>query len=320
MAAIEEGGPVDILVNNAGNAGRATTMGMEDLARLVDTDPADWEGFIKVNLYGVMYAVRAALPGMIEADWGRIVTVISDTARVGETHMPAYSAAKAGAAGFCRSVAREVGRNNITVNCVALGTMNTQGIDPRGRRGRRAAGEEVRGQAPRAAERHRRAWCTFLASPQAEWITGQTYPGQRRLLVRPLTARLTAPGTIAVMEIAAAPVRSDLMETVDDVRAALAEHDYLADEGLATAIFLAMRLQRPLLLEGEAGVGKTEVAKVLARWTGGELVRLQCYEGIDAVPGRLRVGLLAPAAAPARGRGRAAARWSRTSSTPSGSS
>jgi MoxR-like ATPase len=72
------------------------------------------------------------------------------------------------------------------------------------------------------------------------------------------------------------------METVDDVRAALAEHDYLADEGLATAIFLAIRLQRPLLLEGEAGVGKTEVAKVLARWTGGELLRLQCYEGIDA--------------------------------------
>ena len=57
---------------------------------------------------------------------------------------------------------------------------------------------------------------------------------------------------------------------------------YLADEGLATSIFLALRLQRPLLLEGEAGVGKTEVAKVLARWTGGELVRLQCYEGIDA--------------------------------------
>ncbi len=70
--------------------------------------------------------------------------------------------------------------------------------------------------------------------------------------------------------------------TVDEVRAALADHDYLADEGLATAIFLAMALQRPLLLEGEAGVGKTEVAKVLSRWTGGELVRLQCYEGIDA--------------------------------------
>ena len=71
-------------------------------------------------------------------------------------------------------------------------------------------------------------------------------------------------------------------KTVDDVRDALAAHDYLADEGLATAIFLALTLGRPLLLEGEAGVGKTEVAKVLARWTGGELVRLQCYEGIDA--------------------------------------
>ncbi len=71
-------------------------------------------------------------------------------------------------------------------------------------------------------------------------------------------------------------------DDVDEVRKALADNDYVADEGLATSIFLALRLQRPLLLEGEAGVGKTEVAKVLARWTGGELVRLQCYEGIDA--------------------------------------
>jgi len=68
---------------------------------------------------------------------------------------------------------------------------------------------------------------------------------------------------------------------VAEVAAALADHDYVADVGLATAIFLALRLHRPLLLEGEAGVGKTEVAKVLARWTGGELLRLQCYEGID---------------------------------------
>jgi MoxR-like ATPase len=68
---------------------------------------------------------------------------------------------------------------------------------------------------------------------------------------------------------------------VADVARALAAHDYVADEGLATAIFLALRLGRPLLLEGEAGVGKTEVAKVLARWTGGEFLRLQCYEGID---------------------------------------
>jgi MoxR-like ATPase len=69
--------------------------------------------------------------------------------------------------------------------------------------------------------------------------------------------------------------------SVDALRDALAAHDYLADEGLATAIFLALRLHRPLLLEGEAGVGKTEVAKVLAAWTGGRLLRVQCYEGID---------------------------------------
>ncbi|MDQ1444402.1 MAG: hypothetical protein QOI20_866 [Acidimicrobiaceae bacterium] len=69
--------------------------------------------------------------------------------------------------------------------------------------------------------------------------------------------------------------------TPADVREALAAHDYLADDGLATVVFLALKLRRPLLLEGEAGVGKTEVAKVLSRWTGGELVRLQCYEGID---------------------------------------
>src|SRR4051794_38925724 len=73
-----------------------------------------------------------------------------------------------------------------------------------------------------------------------------------------------------------------MVSTVHEVRDALEQHGYLADEGLATSIYLAMTLRRPLLLEGEAGVGKTEVAKGLSRWTGGELVRLQCYEGIDA--------------------------------------
>jgi MoxR-like ATPase len=71
------------------------------------------------------------------------------------------------------------------------------------------------------------------------------------------------------------------VESVESVSEALAADGYLADEGLATAIFLALSLHRPLFLEGEAGVGKTEVAQVLARWTGAELLRLQCYEGID---------------------------------------
>ena len=67
-----------------------------------------------------------------------------------------------------------------------------------------------------------------------------------------------------------------------ELGAALAEQAYLADRGLATAMFLALSLQRPLLLEGEAGVGKTEAAKALAAVFGVELIRLQCYEGIDA--------------------------------------
>ena len=68
-----------------------------------------------------------------------------------------------------------------------------------------------------------------------------------------------------------------MAEVADGLRA----HDYLPSEGLATAIFLALSLRRPLLLEGEAGVGKTEVAKTLATWLGSRLIRLQCYEGID---------------------------------------
>ncbi len=71
------------------------------------------------------------------------------------------------------------------------------------------------------------------------------------------------------------------VSTVDEVRLGLRDHGYLADEGLATAVFLAIKLQRPLFLEGEAGVGKTEVAKTLSRWGGGEFIRLQCYEGVD---------------------------------------
>ena len=67
-----------------------------------------------------------------------------------------------------------------------------------------------------------------------------------------------------------------------DVAAGLAANGYLADEGLVTAVFLAMSLRRPLFLEGEAGVGKTELAKTIARWQGTELIRLQCYEGIDS--------------------------------------
>ena len=71
------------------------------------------------------------------------------------------------------------------------------------------------------------------------------------------------------------------LNSIDDLQAALREQLYIADRGLATAIYLALRLHRPLFLEGEAGVGKTEVAKVIARLLDTDLIRLQCYEGLD---------------------------------------
>src|SRR3954471_18896240 len=69
--------------------------------------------------------------------------------------------------------------------------------------------------------------------------------------------------------------------SIDDTLKLLAGADYLADRSLATVLFLALRMNRPLFLEGEAGVGKTEIAKVLAETLGRRLIRLQCYEGLD---------------------------------------
>ncbi|MGH9367028.1 MAG: AAA family ATPase [Thermoanaerobaculia bacterium] len=71
------------------------------------------------------------------------------------------------------------------------------------------------------------------------------------------------------------------LSSIDDLQRALSARRYRASRGLATAIFLALKLKRPLFLEGEAGVGKTEVAKVLTDILGAELIRLQCYEGLD---------------------------------------
>ncbi|HVY04978.1 MAG TPA: MoxR family ATPase [Burkholderiales bacterium] len=74
---------------------------------------------------------------------------------------------------------------------------------------------------------------------------------------------------------------SEVPESIDATLALLASGEYVAERSLATAVFLALRMQRPLFLEGEAGVGKTEIAKVLAQVLGRRLIRLQCYEGLD---------------------------------------
>jgi MoxR-like ATPase len=69
--------------------------------------------------------------------------------------------------------------------------------------------------------------------------------------------------------------------SIDETQKLLAAGDYVADRSLATSLFLSLAMQRPLFLEGEAGVGKTEIAKVIAKGLGRELIRLQCYEGLD---------------------------------------
>ena len=75
-----------------------------------------------------------------------------------------------------------------------------------------------------------------------------------------------------------------LPQSIDETLTLLQSGDYVADRALATVIFLALKLGRPILLEGEAGVGKTEIAKVLAKTLGRDLIRLQCYEGSTSPP------------------------------------
>ena len=77
------------------------------------------------------------------------------------------------------------------------------------------------------------------------------------------------------------PVTPGTPEDIDGVQRMLADGGYISDRALATVLFLSLKMGRPLFLEGEAGVGKTEIAKVLAQMLGRELIRLQCYEGLD---------------------------------------
>jgi 3-oxoacyl-[acyl-carrier protein] reductase len=101
-----------ILVNNAGNSGADPSAG--GAAPFWETDPAAWEPFLAVNLYGVLACCRAVIPGMIKAGHGRLITIISDAGRVGEPGLEAHSAAKAGAASLMRALARSLGRYLIT--------------------------------------------------------------------------------------------------------------------------------------------------------------------------------------------------------------
>ena len=170
---VAETGPVDILVNNAGIPPEGFT-----IKSFAESGPEDWDPLLRLNLAAVLYVTRAYLPFMIDQQWGRVLTIVSDAGRKGERKQVVYGAAKAAAMGFSRGLAAEVGRDGVTVNCIALGTMNHGQLSaaierqpeleaklarnyPAGRIGR------VDDSAPLAV---------LLCSDAAEWITGQVYP------------------------------------------------------------------------------------------------------------------------------------------------
>jgi len=153
-------GPVDVLVNNAGIPPGFVPTPFRDLP------VAEWDKFIRLNLYGILYGTKAVVDGMCERGWGRIVTISSDAARVGlPSGIALYGAGKAGAVGFSRHLAMELQGSGVTVNCLTLGLMARDEHDAR--------------RPPRPTTRLGRpddvgAAVCWLASNEAEWVTGQT--------------------------------------------------------------------------------------------------------------------------------------------------
>jgi NAD(P)-dependent dehydrogenase (short-subunit alcohol dehydrogenase family) len=163
-------GPVSIIVNNAGIP--AGGMGMAPFA---DSDPASWDPYVRLNVYGVLHCTHAVLPDMIAGGWGRVVTISSDSARVGDAGLVAYAGSKAFGPGMMRSLAKEVGRYGITCNSLSLGTVPPPGVaeqaaDRLAKQVRRYPAGRLGTPADVAAA------VLWLASEEAGWVTGQTVP------------------------------------------------------------------------------------------------------------------------------------------------
>lgn len=159
-------GDVDVLVNNAFFA----TPGP-----FLEVDDASDRRTVEVVLLGSMTVTRSVLPGLIARQGGRIVNVISDAGRTGEANLVAYSAAKAGLAGFTKALAREVGRNSITVNGVSPGITRTQTtLDGLAASGVSEQSVARRYPLGRLGEPEDIAQAVvWLASPLASFVTGQ---------------------------------------------------------------------------------------------------------------------------------------------------
>jgi NAD(P)-dependent dehydrogenase (short-subunit alcohol dehydrogenase family) len=179
MRAVEAAlGSITLLVNNAGNAGPTATMKMSP--PFWESQPQEWDRYFRTNLQGVMNCCHVALPAMVKRGTGRIVTIVSDAGRVGEAGLVAYSAAKAGAAGFVRAIAKEGGRYGITSNAISLSTLEPPLEEPA--KTEFLASEHAKARLSRYVIRRFgkpddvAAMALFLCSNAASWITGQTYP------------------------------------------------------------------------------------------------------------------------------------------------
>jgi 2-hydroxycyclohexanecarboxyl-CoA dehydrogenase len=162
-------GPVWLLVNNAG---------WDKPAPFLQTDKPLWDKIIAINLNGPLNTHKAVLPGMVARGGGRVVNIASDAARVGTSTEAVYSACKGGMIAFTKSVARELARNNVLLNCVCPGPTNTpmmQSVLGEGEQAEKWKDAMVRGiPLKRMGEPEDYAGIVaFLASSDAAYITGQ---------------------------------------------------------------------------------------------------------------------------------------------------
>ncbi|MFL5906738.1 MAG: SDR family NAD(P)-dependent oxidoreductase [Solirubrobacterales bacterium] len=171
QAAVQSAGsPIDILINNAGT---------DEFGFFAQTTPEQWQNVIAVNLNGVLNCTFAALPGMQEAGYGRMVNIASEAGRVGSKGSAVYSAAKGGVIAFTKVMAREGARFGITANAIAPGPIETpllMAAKDFGEIGEKIietmkAGTQLRrlGQPEEVA-----AAVAFLASDDASYVTGET--------------------------------------------------------------------------------------------------------------------------------------------------
>lgn len=160
-------GRLDVLVNNAG---------WDKAGPFIDSDESDWDRVVAINLFGTLHTTKAALPLMVEQGSGSIVNLGSDAARVGSSGEAVYSAAKGGIVSFSKTLARELARNQINVNCVCPGPTDTElfasigGDSPKLRESLTKAIPFRRLGDPRDLANT----VAFYASDEAGYITGQT--------------------------------------------------------------------------------------------------------------------------------------------------